>query len=110
MKYVLTAITYVLMAMSALMFIKSLDRAKEVDDLKSHIEQQNRAIAFLQSLNNEAMSACGLSTSAFDRSASASDYSSTTWKDDYVFIGPFQVERQGDCISRMKLIGLPGHH
>ncbi|NID15938.1 hypothetical protein [Luteibacter yeojuensis] len=109
MKYVLTAITYTLMALSALMFLKSLDRAVEIDDLKSHIEQQNRAIAFLQSINVEAMTPCTMKINAFDRLAKASGYASTTWTNEHVFVGPFQVKRRGDCISSMKLIGLPGH-
>lgn len=108
MKYILTAITYALIALSLILFLKSLDRAVEVDDLKSHIASQKKVIAFLHSVNERAITSCAITADGFDQLLIRSSYaSSNKWINDRMLFGPFLAERRGSCISRIEILASP---
>jgi len=108
MRYMLTAVTYAMMAMSALMFLKSIDRAAEVDDLKSHIRSQREAIVFLLAFSDKAVSECAMNVGTFDDLLKNSSYAHRAFRlNDQLAFGPFLVQKKNNCISHIGHVSSP---
>lgn len=109
MKYTSVATFTLLTVLLVVSAFRTLDKAMEVDDLRSHIRLQNDAIEFLESVNNAALSSCSIKVEGLRALTNSSKYQYTglQWNEGRAQVGPFEVRRDGECVTEIKLVGLP---
>jgi hypothetical protein len=104
MKYV---IAIALSLLCAFMFLRGLDSALEIDDLKSQVKLQKKSIVFLERVSNQALSSCSVNASRLKSIAESSGYSGAVWEKDKFSAGFFQGKKVGECVTEIRLVGLP---
>jgi hypothetical protein len=104
MKYALPLILFLLLVLT---FLRGLDFALEIDDLKSQVRIQKKSLVFLERLSNQALPSCSVSESNLKSIAESSGYTSVTLDKDKFSVGFFQGKKFGDCVTEIRLIGLP---
>ncbi|MER9375962.1 hypothetical protein [Mesorhizobium sp. M0491] len=80
-----------------LLFVKSLDPALEIDNLKEQIKLQHRELRFLSNMANAGFSSCGLSVLNFEKFAKENDHP-VLWEGDDGLVGGFKVHKKDLCI------------
>ena len=79
----------------------------EVDDLKSEVRLQKEAVAFLEAVNNRSLASCAMKVTDFEQVVKVSAYAPVTWHGDSSLVGPYQVKKSNECMTEIKLVGLP---
>lgn len=92
---------------SVALFARVIDASMEIDDLKSQVKLQRNALDFLQSINDQTFKTCTINISELESLAKSRGYSIPHWNDGQASVGPFQVVRLDQCVSRIKLVGFP---
>jgi hypothetical protein len=97
----------ILVAAIVVLAARTLDKSLEVDDLKSQIILQKKSIIFLQAINKISVANCSVKKDDIEKIAKSVGYATPGWGGRRVMEGPFQIDVQDQCITRINLIGLP---
>lgn len=86
-------------------FLRTLDSAIEIDDLKSQIRLQQEGLQFLQSVANDALTSCRTTVERFETAAHANGHT-VVWQGQVALVGPFRVTKQDSCVVKIEQVGL----
>ena len=106
MKAMIYTLTLVVLGAAAIFFfMRSIDAAIEIDDLKSQIHLQQEGIQFIQTVANDAFSSCKTSVEQFEVTAKKNGHA-VVWQGENALVGPFRITKQGSCITKIEQVGL----
>ena len=106
MKAAIYIVLLIVLSLAAIFFfIRSIDAAIEIDDLKSQIHLQQEGILFIQSVANDAFSSCKTNVEQFEITAKKNGYA-FVWQGETALVGPFRITKQDSCISKIEQVGL----
>ncbi|MER9934336.1 hypothetical protein [Mesorhizobium sp. M0088] len=84
-------------AIALFLFVRSLDPALEIDNLKEQIGLQRREMRFLSKMANMSFSSCHLRVADFEKFAKENGHE-VSWSGDVALAGAFKVQRKDSCI------------
>jgi hypothetical protein len=96
----------ILIAIAILSFLRVLDAALEIDDLKSQVRLQREALQFLQDVANDTLASCGTTVANFESTAARINGRPVFWEGQIALVGPFKVTKKDSCVERIELVGL----
>lgn len=106
MKTVIYIVLLIVLSLAAIFFfIRSIDAAIEINDLKSQIRLQQEGIQFIQTVANDAFSSCESSVEQFEITAKKNGHA-VVWQEETALVGPFKITKQDSCILKIEQVGL----
>ncbi|RUW51075.1 hypothetical protein EOA32_17160 [Mesorhizobium sp. M1A.F.Ca.ET.072.01.1.1] len=96
-KFVSAILVVVPSVIAILLFVRSLDPALEIDNLKEQIGLQRSELRFLSKMANMGFASCHLTVPDFEKFAKENEHA-FLWEGDNGLVGGFKVQRKGACI------------
>ena len=105
MKTIIFIVLLIVLSLAAIFFfIRSIDAAIEIDDLKSQIHLQQEGIKFIQTVANDAFSSCKTTVEQFEMTAKRNGHT-VVWQGDTALVGPFRITKHDSCMRRVTASG-----